>query len=133
MNAPELGKLLLRITVAALLLLHGIHKLQTGIGGLAAGVVAHGLPHWFAYGVYIGEVAAPLAVLLGIWTRPAALAMAFNMAVALWVAHRAELAQLGKAGGWAVELPVLYLVGALAIALFGAGRFSVSRGAGRFD
>jgi putative oxidoreductase len=124
---------MLRITVAGLLLLHGIRKLSAGVGGIASSVAAHGLPHALTYGVYVGEVVAPLLVLLGLWTRPAACAIAINMLVAVYLSHQGDLAHLGKGGGWALELQAFYFVGALCVMLLGAGRFSVSRGAGRLS
>ena len=133
MGSNELAKLLLRITVGGMLLLHGIRKLTSGVGGIADSVAHHGLPHWLTYGVYVGEVVAPLFLLLGLWTRPAAAAIAINMIIAVYLSHTGDLAHLGKGGGWALELQAFYLVGAVCVALLGAGRFSISRGAGRLD
>lgn len=127
----DIGKLLLRVTVAGLLLFHGVAKLRHGIGGIVASVQAHGLPAAFAYGVFFGEVIAPLFVLAGWGTRAFAAVIAFNMVVALSLSHTGQLASLGRAGGYAAELPVLYLCGAIAVALLGPGRYSVSRGKGR--
>ncbi len=45
------GKLLLRIMLGVLILLHGIAKLKGGIGGIAGMVTASGLPKFFAYGI----------------------------------------------------------------------------------
>jgi putative oxidoreductase len=113
--------------------LHGVSKIHSGVGRIAEGVVAHGLPRAVAYGVYLGEFVAPLLVLLGLWTRPAALVIAFDMMVAVWLVHAGDLAHLGRTGGYALELQALYFIGAICIALLGAGRYSVSRGAGRFE
>jgi putative oxidoreductase len=129
----DLGRLLLRVTVGGLLLLHGINKLTHGIPWLIDDMRARGMPTFFAYGVYLGEVVAPIFVILGLGTRIAGLVMAFNMVVAVWLAHTAQVFTLGKSGGSAIELPLLYLVGGVAVALLGPGRYSVSRGQGRFD
>lgn len=133
MNGEDLGKLLLRIAVGGLLVLHGFAKLRHGVGPIAGMVTAKGLPSFFAYGVYLGEVVAPILVVIGTLTRPAAMVMAINMVVALALYHTGTLFSLGKAGGFANELAFLYLVGALAIALLGSGRYAVSRGASRWD
>jgi putative oxidoreductase len=133
MNAPDFARLLLRLAVAGLMLPHGLHKLHAGIGQLGGLVAAHGLPRAVAYGVYVGEVVAPILVLLGLWTRPAALVIAFNLAIAVWLAHAGDLLTLSKTGGYALELQALYIVGAICIALLGAGRYSVRRGVERFD
>lgn len=121
----DLGKLLIRSALAILVLLHGISKLTGGIDGIAGMLANAGLPAVFAYGVYVGEVIAPLLVLIGLWTRAAAAVMAVNMVVAIMLVHLPELAQLNKQGGWALELQGMFLFGAIAVALLGAGRYSV--------
>ena len=115
------GILLLRWTVAGLMLLHGIAKLRSGVGGIESLLSSRGLPTWFAYGVLIGEVIAPLLVLAGVLVRPAALVIAFNMVVAVALAHAPQLFALGKSGGYALELQAFFFFGSLAIALL-AGR-----------
>jgi putative oxidoreductase len=40
---------------------------------------------------------------------------------------------MSKTGGWALELQGLYLVSALAVALLGAGRYSVGGSGGRWN
>lgn len=129
----DAGKLLLRVTVGGLLLLHGIHKLTHGIGGIISTVEGHGLPSFVAYGVYVGEVVAPAFVIAGFKTRLAALVLAFNMVVAIFLSHRGEVFTIGGQGEWAIELQMLYLLGGVSIALLGAGAYSLSRGRGRFD
>jgi uncharacterized membrane protein YphA (DoxX/SURF4 family) len=75
-------------------------------------------------------VLAPLLLIVGLWTRPAALVVVVNMVVAIVLAHMGQLGQLGKSGGWALELQGFFLFTALAVALLGAGRFSLG---GRFN
>lgn len=87
----------------------------------------------FGYFVYIGEVLAPVLLIIGLWTRAAALLVIANMSVAIALAHRNELFTLGPTGGWAIELQALYWLGALAILLLGAGRLSVGGVHGRFN
>jgi len=43
--------------------------------------------------------------------------MAFNMVVAVALAHTAQVFTLGTTGGWALELQGLYIFGSVAIAL----------------
>jgi putative oxidoreductase len=126
MSASEdLGKLILRITLAILILLHGIAKLQNGIDFISGMVTNAGLPAIFAYGVYVGEVLAPLLVLVGLLTRPAAWLIVINMIVAIALVHMNELFTLSKSGGWALELQGMFLFSAVAVALLGAGRYSL--------
>lgn len=124
-RADDLGKLVLRVAIAALILLHGINKISTGVGGIAGMLQQHGLPAALAYGAYIGEVLAPVLVMIGVLTRPAALIMAINMIVAVGLAHMGQLGELTKQGGWALELQACFLFGSLAIALLGAGGLSI--------
>jgi len=133
MNAPDLARLLLRLTVAGLMLPHGLHKLHGGVGKLGDMAASHGLPHFIGYGVYLGEIIAPALVLLGLWTRPAALVMAINMVIAVWLAHSGDLLTMSKSGGYALELQAFYFFGPICIALLGAGRYAVRRGVSRLD
>lgn len=120
------GKLILRLALGILILLHGIAKLKSGVGGLSGMVTAAGLPAFVTYGVYVGEVLAPILVLLGWYSRIGAGLIAINMLFAVALAHRAELFELGKSGGWALELQGMFLFTAIAVALLGPGRFSLN-------
>ena len=129
----DLGKLLLRLTLAILLLLHGVNKITSGAAGIVAMVGKAGLPPALGYLVFVGEVLAPLLLILGLWTRPAALVVAINMIVAVAAAHIPQLTEFTKSGGWALELQGFYFFTAVAIALLGAGRFSVGGEKGRMN
>ena len=120
------GKLILRLALGALILLHGIAKLMGGVGGLSGMITAAGLPAFVVYGVYVGEVIAPILVLLGWYSRIGAALIAINMIFAIALAHRAEIFALGDSGGWALELQGMFLFTAIAIALIGPGRFSIN-------
>jgi putative oxidoreductase len=86
-----------------------------------------GLPGSFGYAVYLGEVIAPLALILGLWTRVAALIVAANMGVAIALVHMGELFSRNQGGGWSLELQGFFLFTALAIALIGPGRYALTR------
>ncbi|WP_146446030.1 DoxX family protein [Botrimarina colliarenosi] len=121
----DLAKLLLRLMAGGLMLFHGVSKLTGGIDGIAGMLTAKGLPEAMAYGVYVGEVLAPLLLVVGLFTRLSAAVFAFNMVVAVGLAHAGELLSVGEHGGWAVELQAFYLFTALAIVLAGPGAFSI--------
>ena len=121
----DTGKLLLRITIGGLMLFHGIAKLLHGIDPIVAVVKENGLPEYFAYGVYVGEMLAPALILIGWWTRLAAIVFAFNMASSVWLALREKIFTLNEFGGWAIELNAIYFLGALAIFFLGAGHYSI--------
>jgi putative oxidoreductase len=129
----DIGKLVLRVSVGVLMLLHGIFKLQNGVDGIGGMLGGQGLLAFLAYGVYLGEVVGPVLVIIGLFTRVGALLMVGNMLVAFALAHMSELFSLGKMGGWALELQGMFLFGAIAIALLGAGRFSVGGINGRYN
>jgi putative oxidoreductase len=132
-TAEDLGKLLLRVTLAVLILFHGVAKILTGIKPIVGMIEHAGLPPAIAYLVYTGEVLAPVLVLLGVWTRPAALVIAINMTVAVLLVHTAQFFTLAKSGGWALELQGMYFIAALTVMLLGAGRFSIGGTAGKWN
>lgn len=122
-----MGKLVLRLTVAILMLFHGVAKITHPgslefIGNSLTGI---GMPSAVAYGVYVGEVIAPLMVLIGFHSRLGGLLIAVNMIFAILLAHPGDIFSLTKHGGWALELQGFYLFGGLAIALLGSGKFAV--------
>lgn len=126
-KSNDLALLVLRIAVGGLLLLHGIAKLRSGfdagLEGIEGMLNAKGLPESLAIGVYVGEVIAPLLLLVGWIVRIAAGTVAFNMLLSIWLAYGSAAFQLNQHGGLEVELNVLYLAGALALMLAGGGRF----------
>ena len=132
--SADLGKLVLRLTLGILTLLHGINKIMTGPAGIMGLMAKHSLPPSLAYLVYIGEVLAPLLLIIGLWTRAAALVVAINMIVAVYLAHADQIIQLSeKTGGWAIELQGFYFFSAMAIALLGAGRYSLGGDSGKLN
>lgn len=122
----SIGKLILRISLGGLILLHGLAKLMHGVSGLSGMVTGAGLPAFVTYGVYVGEVIAPILVLIGWYSRIGAVLIAVNMLFAIGIVHRGEMFALGPSGGWAIELQGMFLFTAIAIALIGPGRFSLN-------
>jgi len=122
----DLGRLLLRLCLGGLVLFHGVAKLQGGIDGITQLVTANGLPAFVAYGVYLGELVAPVLIIIGWYSRIGSLLVAINMVFALYLAHRADVFKLAASGGYALELQALYLIVAIALALMGPGRYSVN-------
>jgi putative oxidoreductase len=132
LHNDDLGKLVLRLTVGGLMLFHGYGKLKgvDMIGGMLEG---HGLPSFFKYGVYLGELVAPLLLIIGYFTRPAAIVLMINMIVAVALAHPGDILSLNDHGIWKLELHAFYFFGAFAVLFLGAGKYSASRGAGTWD
>ncbi len=130
---PDWGKLVLRVSLGVLILLHGIAKVIGGPGSITGLVAKAGLPPELGYLVYVGEVAAPILLIIGLWTRPAAIVVAVNMLVAILLVHSGEIFSLKKSGGWAIELQGMFLFAALSVALLGSGRLSVGGKYGRWN
>jgi len=113
--------------LGGLMLFHGIDKALHGIGFIKGLVSGQGLPEVLAYGVYVGEILAPLFLILGWKSRFWAGVVVFNMAVAIYLTHSKALLSLGAHGAWAVEVPMFYLLSALAIVFFGSGKYAIMR------
>jgi putative oxidoreductase len=122
------GKLILRLALGLMLLMHGIHKLMGGIGYLDGMLANAGLPSFLKYGVYIGEVLAPIAVIAGYYARVGAWVVAVNMLFAIALVGAHDMFALNpKTGGMALELEYFYLFSAIALALIGPGRYAVNQ------
>jgi len=130
-NWQDTGKLVLRIAVAGLMLFHGAFKLTHGIGWIFGML---GPLAFVGYGIYIAEVIAPILIILGYYSRLAALVIAFDMFMAIALVGRNSLWMIKPGGGaWGVEIEAFFLLSALAIFFLGAGKYSVTRGAGKWD
>jgi len=123
----HIGLLLLRLTSGFLLLLHGIAKIPKGVSGIQNTLIDAGWPGFIAYGVYIGEIIAPILIIIGWRTRIAAILYAINMLFAIFLVHSDDLFKLTKHGGWAIELLGLYLVAAIVLFFTGPGKYALSR------
>jgi putative oxidoreductase len=127
-QSDNFGKLILRLTVGGLILFHGVAKILNPAGamGMITGQLATmGMPAFVAYGVYIGEVLAPLLLILGIFSRIGGLLVVANMAFALTLVHSSQIFTLSKQGGWGLELQGFYLLCGLAVYFLGSGKFAV--------
>ena len=132
-RSDDTGKFVLRVALGILMLLHGISKIHGGVGFAASMLTSHGLPSALAYLVYVGEIVAPVLLIIGLYTRPAAWIVVINMLVAIWLVHMKQIGMINKQGGWELELQGLYLFSALAVALMGAGRLGVGGTGGRYN
>lgn len=123
----DTGKLILRLTVGVLMLFHGVSKINGGIDGIGGMLSGAGLPAMVAYGVYVGELVAPAMVIAGWRARIGAALMAFNMVVAIGLAHMGQIFTVGQMGGYALELQMFFLLGSVAIFFLGAGSLALSK------
>ena len=123
----NLGKLILRIMLGTLMLFHGVHKMLNpgSLDFISKQLTSINFPHALTYGVYVGEVIAPLMIILGIFSRLGGLLVFGNMMFALFLAHRSQLFTLTGSGGWALELQGFYLFSSLAVLFLGSGRMAI--------
>lgn len=121
LNALQpLGLLLLRMTLGIIFISHGYPKV-THPSAMHGVFVQHGLPAYFVEIAGVLEVFAGGLLVLGLFTRIAALLLAIEMGVAIWKVH--------SSGGYLAihnyEFPLALAVGCFALATVGAGRLSV--------
>ena len=127
LQSDDTGKLVLRLTLGILILFHGVSKVLNpagAMGMISSQLASLGMPAFVAYGVYIGEVLAPLMIILGVFTRIGGLLVVGNMLFAIGLVHTSQLFTMGKTGGWALELQGFYLFCGLAVYFLGSGRFA---------
>lgn len=120
------GLLISRIAIGFPMLFYGIGKVVHGIGFIQQVLVDKGLPAFFGYGVYVGEVIAPLLLLLGWRTRLAAAVFAINCITAVLLVQSNLIFSLNENGGWAVELLLLYALIAVSLFFTGGGKYALS-------
>ncbi|MEQ1774092.1 MAG: DoxX family protein [Burkholderiales bacterium] len=123
----DLGKLILRLILGILMLFHGYAKIVKGVSGIEASLLSAGWPAWVAYGVYIGEIIAPLMVMFGFYARIGGLIIVVNMMFAIVLSHSSQLFDISRSGGWALELQGFFLFTGLVVALIGPGRYAVNK------
>lgn len=120
----NVGWALLRIAMGGFFLTHGYAKIfgiKDGVAVMAnfsESVRALGFPspEIFAWLAALSELVGGALIVLGLWTRPAAIASFFTMAVAVY-SHRAD-------GFSAMEKPLMFLVVFFVFALAGSGPLS---------
>ncbi|HEY1845244.1 MAG TPA: DoxX family protein [Buttiauxella sp.] len=124
-DSPDFGKLLLRLTFGILMLFHGVAKVQHGVGWISDMLQSQGLPGFIAYGAFIGEIVAPVLIIVGLFTRPAAFIYAFNLLVATLLVGTGKFFTLTDVGAWGLESEALYFFGGLIVMFLGAGKYTL--------
>ena len=123
----DTGLLILRLAVGTMMFLHGVGKLLHGLAGIQAMLRANGMPVFLSYGVLVGEVVAPLLIVVGFRTRVSAAIVVCNCLVAWYLAHRNAIFSLNLQGGWVLELLGLFFFGSLTLFFTGGGRYAMSK------
>lgn len=114
----DIGLLILRLGFGGLMLTHGIPKLEMLNDPSAFGDPIGVGPTLSLILCLIGEVLAPVLLIVGFKTKLAAIPAAITMAVAAFVVHGSDPLQ-NK------EMALLYLVAFTALIFTGAGRYSI--------
>jgi len=120
------GIALLRIGIGGVFVAHGIQKLAVfGITGLAGflGQIGVPFPTLSAVAVTAAELGGGLALVAGLFTRWAALPLAFSMVVAAVTVHLKDGFFLPNG----VEYVLTLFLASVALALTGSGAFSLDR------
>ena len=126
----DLAKLVLRVTVGVLILLH-TWAVINGELAIRDTLARWGMPIELAWTAVIFEGIAPIMVILGIYARLGAWMMVFWMVMAFLLAHidTGHVFQLAESGvGWRVEGPFFFLACSLCVALLGAGKYGLNIG-----
>lgn len=121
----DIAKLLLRVSLGGLMMFHGAYKVIHGIGNVKTMLNSSGLPEFMAYGVYLGEIVAPIFIILGLYARVASFVTAINMTMAIFLAYGFSLS-LSKYGGLSIESPLMFLIMSILLMLLGSGKYSVN-------
>jgi putative oxidoreductase len=127
--STDAGLLVLRIWLGlSMMVLHGWGKLSTFQQMADRFPDPLGVGHRTSLALAVfGEVVCPLLLILGLFTRFAALCASITMSVAFFLVHKASL----KAGPGSGELAFIYLAGFVVLFLAGAGKFALdSKGSG---
>lgn len=122
----HIGLLLTRVIIAGTMLVYGISKLFSGIGFIEGLMAKMGLPSFWGYGVYVGEIIAPCLIIIGFRTRLAALVFAINCLTAILLTQLPSLFTMNAFGGWSLDLLAIYLFTSIALLFSGGGKYVVS-------
>lgn len=123
--------LALRLPVAIIFMAHGAQKLfgwfgGYGLEGTGQWMASIGLEpgYLMALGAGSAEFLGGLALLIGLLTRPAAVALAFTMIVAIVTVHIDNGLFMSNNG---YEFGLALLAASVSLAISGGGRFSVDQ------
>lgn len=129
----DVGLFILRLSIGGLMLFHGMNKIFYGTEQVEGILLRAGMPVFFSFGVFLGEVLAPIMLILGLKVRLAGFLLATDMLIATMLAHAGDFNKMNEIGGWMLELNALYFLGAVAIIFLGSGRIAVTKGKGALD
>ena len=128
MKNLDLGILFARLGLGICLFMHGLAKILHDIGGVKSILTKAGLPEIMAYGSYVGEVVAPTMIILGIFSRIAALLVIGTSLTIMYAYHGfGNLLELTNVGGFKAEILYLYVALSLCIIFSGSGKCAIRK------
>jgi putative oxidoreductase len=116
-----LGLLVLRLVLGAIMVAHGYGKVFGGLHKHVELVASLGMPGWLAYLSTATEFLGGILLIVGLFTRVAALAVCIEMAVAILKVHL-HAGLLGQNG---YQFPLALAAIAFALIFSGAGPISL--------
>jgi len=119
-----LGLLVLRAALGVIFITHGYPKLIRSNVEMQHLFAQHGLPAQFVYVAGVLEAFGGALLVLGLFTRPAALLLALEMTVAIYKMHSTG----GILAVHLYEFPFALAAACFALATVGAGAISIDEG-----
>jgi putative oxidoreductase len=116
-----LALLVLRVALGLIFLVHGYPKLVHPTDAMREFFISHGFPGYFLAVSGILECFGALLFFVGLFTRPAALLLAIEMAVAILRVHSTH----GILAVKDYEFPLAMAAGCIVLATIGAGMVSL--------
>jgi len=130
-SVGPISRALVRVVIGVMFLMHVSGKFKVGAAAVAANVMSkNGLEPslFFAYAAIILETVGGVCLIIGLFTRFFAAALAIEMAIALLFVH---LPKGYAAGGGGYEYVLLIGIVLFAIAMNGGGPYSADRMIGK--
>jgi len=121
---------MIRIAIGAILFMHGWAKLGFGVDAITGNMAKSGLapPSAFAYAAIFLETVGAACIVLGLFTRFFAAAIAIELFIAFYVVHLPNGFSVGRGG---FEYVLFLGIVMFAIALRGGGPYSLDRVIGK--
>jgi putative oxidoreductase len=135
-TSRSLAPIMLRLGMATVFLAHGLQKTMGLFGGAGYSATmtmfTHqmGIPAVFAFLAIMTELLAPLALIAGLFTRLAALALTIEMIVAVLLVHLPNgffMNWAGTKAGEGFEFHILAVAMGVALMIAGGGQCSIDR------
>jgi putative oxidoreductase len=116
-----LALFVMRLTLGLVMVAHGYQNTFRHLHDHVHMVANLGLPAWLGYVSSFTELLGGLLILIGFFTRPAALALCVDLVVAIWKVHWHN----GLMGDHGYEFPLAIATIAFALIFFGGGAIAI--------